>query len=311
MTCANNRVVGLDIIKCFAAILIVFLHWPVSNVVGQAVHMMARPAVPLFFMTTGYFFHGIISKGTQWKYMKKILQLTAYSYILYFLIYILYGSKIVFSRVSICIWLLTGQNAVGGHLWYLNTLILAVLLIVVLTKITSLQKLHWLIPILFAGNYIISCLDVPVCYYRNALFTGIPYIFLGNWIRVNNAKWTWSSKRFLFMAVMCFGLLFCEVMTYRMGGAIEHREHFLMLIPISIFVFVWGVKYEQESSNMIVDIISMMGRDYSQYIYVYHYTILGTIGMYISGLLQPIFAIILSIFFSYLHVSIKRHICLK
>lgn len=213
-----NRIIGLDIIKCFAAFLIVVLHWPVDNVFGQAVHMAARPGVPLFFMITGYFLNGTITKGGQWRYLKKILILTVYAYTLYTGIHLMKYGVMMPSWESIGVWLLTGKNAVGGHLWYLNALILAVLVIVGLTKITSLQKLHWLIPILFIGNYIISCFDVPAYYYRNALFTGIPYILLGDWIRTNIAKWSWTSRRYLSMVAMSFGLLFCEVMAYRMGG---------------------------------------------------------------------------------------------
>lgn len=313
MTNNNNRIVGLDILKCFASILVVFLHWTVSSVVGQVIHIMARVAVPLFFMITGYFIQSIFNKDAQWIYLRKIVLLAFYAYTLYVVFYFTLwdGEFSIPSSESLAIWVLTGDNHIGGHLWYLNALIVAVLVLVVVSKVTTLSRIYWTIPFLFGINYIISFLEVPSFYYRNFLFTGIPYILLGDWVKTHNDEFKCSPWRYFVMAFFFFLLLFVEIFCYHLEGLKVHREHFLMLIPICISLFIWALTLKPKQDNFFLNSLCYIGKNYSPYIYVYHCDILRFVGLSIIGFLQPIVAVIVSMLASSIHVIVKRLLCRK
>ena len=52
----------LDVIKLAAAFLVVFIHVPFRGIAGETVKLFSRVAVPVFFMTSGYFAYNNDSK---------------------------------------------------------------------------------------------------------------------------------------------------------------------------------------------------------------------------------------------------------
>ncbi len=47
---------GLDVLKCICAFLVVCIHAAFLGDVGKIVEVIARIAVPIFFMITGFFY---------------------------------------------------------------------------------------------------------------------------------------------------------------------------------------------------------------------------------------------------------------
>ena len=70
-------------------------------------------------------------------------------------------------------------------------------------------------------------------------------------------------------ALGSFGILMAEVFAYRMGGVKEHREHFVMLIPLSVCLFAGGLNFVSKKQSCLLDAIFSIGRNYSQYIYTF------------------------------------------
>lgn len=58
----RSRVDSIDILKAICAFLIVCIHVPFPGNIGEYVTTLARIAVPIFFMITGYFYSGVVKK---------------------------------------------------------------------------------------------------------------------------------------------------------------------------------------------------------------------------------------------------------
>ncbi len=61
----TNRVEGLDSLKAICAFMVVCIHAPFPGKAGEYIVMLSAIAVPIFFMITGYFWHGIAEKNKE------------------------------------------------------------------------------------------------------------------------------------------------------------------------------------------------------------------------------------------------------
>lgn len=64
-----NRNYTLDLLKLFSAFMIVLIHVPFYGEFGTAIKAVARFAVPVFFMTSGYFCYKNDTKKSQKRYL--------------------------------------------------------------------------------------------------------------------------------------------------------------------------------------------------------------------------------------------------
>lgn len=78
----GNRNHTLDVIKLIAAFFVVFIHVPFYGVVGEVVTLLARFAVPVFFMTSGFFCYENDNK-TILRKIKKLGQILIFTALLY------------------------------------------------------------------------------------------------------------------------------------------------------------------------------------------------------------------------------------
>lgn len=67
-----KRYEGLDILKVISAFLVVCIHASFPGEFGKNVASLARVAVPIFFMITGFFFDSIIERHREKTQLKKV-----------------------------------------------------------------------------------------------------------------------------------------------------------------------------------------------------------------------------------------------
>ena len=60
----KNRNLGVDILKFLCAFLVVMIHAPIPGV-SQYTTPIARIAVPIFFMITGYYYSNTVKSGKE------------------------------------------------------------------------------------------------------------------------------------------------------------------------------------------------------------------------------------------------------
>ena len=65
LTKPAQRNEGIDILICVAAFFVVCLHEWFLGEFGLYVHSVARFAVPVFLMITGYFYEGVVRRGRE------------------------------------------------------------------------------------------------------------------------------------------------------------------------------------------------------------------------------------------------------
>lgn len=263
-----QRNYSIDILKAVAALLVICIHTGYPSVLGDYLVAFCRISVPLFLLISGYYYQVIIDRKKITNYIKKILSLTFFSSIFYFIVF---DKKldylIVFRWDKMFIF---SFPIAGDHLWYLFSLINVLVILTVCNKIRD--KLYYLIPFLLVGNYILSFFP-KFWLYRNFLFTSLPYFLLGMFIYKYNKCFIAFLKKetFIYIFIGCLILQSLEVFLYKYFDLIYVRDHYLMTSMLAIVPFIYAIVAKKEKKN----ILSIIGEKYSACIYILHIFILS------------------------------------
>jgi surface polysaccharide O-acyltransferase-like enzyme len=142
LSAGTERLVAIDVIRVVAVLLVVTLHaepfrdlsYQINFVVTNGV---ARLAVPLFLITSGYFIASTMSSGRMKPWVLRVLKL----YVLWMMVYAPFWVPGLLDRENEAVFL--ARTLVIGyyHLWFLIALALAGL---VLFCLITLEKDRWL-----------------------------------------------------------------------------------------------------------------------------------------------------------------------
>ena len=196
----------LDQLKLILAVLIVGLHTNVLQEVSTAIayalnNGLARLAVPLFFMLSGYFL-AQRAHPKIWPWAKPILLL----YGLWQVVYLPFYTP----APTLAAWLSTWAFGYW-HLWYLNALLLAGGVVLWCYQRGWQRPLAYTVVPLYLVGCIIQYLQhyagltLPLESYRNALWFGLPFMVLGTWADTLAAQPTARLKRWLAGGLLLLG----------------------------------------------------------------------------------------------------------
>lgn len=323
MVTKSNRSCSVDFIKGVAALSIICLHCANNDAFDSIIHLVGRMAVPMFFIITGYYLPSMIKFGHLSRHIVKILKIILGGLVFYLPLYCLdaYLDGDFLEKLSLVIqwnslgWqFLYGKypfNVGAGHLWYLMAILYILCFILLFTKKYSVKKLYVLIPILFLIGYMISSFDFENnmrSYYHNYLFTGMPYVLLGSFIREQALGQQLTNRRLGVLLLLFSALYLAEIGFYVFTGLPARREHYLCIIPLVSIILVWAVKNPNFGNRSF---ITTIGRDYSIYIYVIHFYIVQKMwplfhGTSLDSKLQMLTSIALSLLAVYFYLFIKR-----
>lgn len=274
---SQHRTESFDILKFILAFLVVVIHTGFSGYIGGSILAFARVAVPLFFMITGYYIP-TMNTNKFGKHLKKILFLTITSTLFYLLIsYIksFCGTEVStdwvaekFNFKSICIWILFNESPYSGHLWYFYALLYVFLILYIFRRLKNIDCLYKILPILFLCNYLLSF--ASIFYYRNFLFTGLPYVLLGCLLRKHEEHLLnlFPKSSFLTIVFILFTLgLGFELLIYNWLGLSTYRDHYLFTLPMVVCIFLLVLQHPHYGAGSY---IALIGRKYSAYIYILH-----------------------------------------
>lgn len=201
-TPARNQT--MDLCKLLASFFVVFIHVPFPGQLGSTISCLARFAVPLFFMISGYFSYRTDSSRLRRRIVHiVVLNLAAIGVqILWNLFSILtYGGTLAdFSRTlyvswgDIAKWLVLNLNPFGGHLWYLGSIFTCYVVLWLYVRFfgdgeVSYQPLYLLGVCLLSLHFILGefsaglGLEIPYQLPRNALLLGLPIFTMGIFLR--------------------------------------------------------------------------------------------------------------------------------
>lgn len=339
MNAASNRVFGLDILKAICAFFVITIHAPFPGILGSCVIALARIAIPIFFMITGYFYSETQHRKNEFNQIKKMLMLCLLANTLYFLWGLLLnmfaGGQIAqylsntFSLKSIVKLLVLNESPFAGHLWYLGAILYVLIIVfflyrtfpkhadIVLMVVTPLL----LVTDLIFGKYSLLLLqrEYPFIRVRNFLCVGIPYFSIGFFLKEYDSVISKLRKNRLYLLVLtllfvCTTVLEKYLLNYFNLSA--PREHYLSTTFLSIVVFVIFTSPYWDNR---MPFLSSIGMKYSTNIYIIHpilITVLSTIlrrtpifGLY--SFCRPIvvfaLSILVSIFYYKFRTQIAKH----
>lgn len=315
MPAHSARNYALDLLKCFAALMVVFLHY--NKVEGgwgiyytEIVRSITRSAVPLFFMITGYYLPVLIEKGCLSRQIKKVLKLALGStlfYLAFRLVDAYFTSSVQewianhYTIGTLFSWIVLNDDPTGYHLWYLYALLYSLVFYTGLYRF-KLQRYISIIVIclllfVFVTNYI------GVAFARNYLL-GIPCIGCGVLVRQTNLNYR-KIRSFLFPASVI--LVVAEMLYTRFHLGLTF-DVYCFSIPLALCMLTWAVDNPSKGYGSIGTAIGMK---LSAYIYIFHVFVDNMIGYvldYDTAILQisrPFLVFVAATLFSYLYVKCK------
>lgn len=267
----KNKYAGIDFFRIPAALLVVAIHTSPLAVLNAGAdffltRVLARLAVPFFFMVTGQFILSdyILSKDMScqkrthakiWRYIRKMLLLYGVSILIYLPVGIYaghYKDLTVQSALRMLIF-----DGTFYHLWYFPACMIGVGIVCLLRRFLESRQVLFLTGLLylaglFGDSYFGIILKFPAIagiyeagfkiwsYTRNGLFLAPVFLMLGaiaseGYIKKESGKGkilpciTGFVCSFLFMTI--------EAFTLRHFGFQRHDSMYIMLVPSSFFLY--------------------------------------------------------------------------
>lgn len=207
MSNQKERNKKIDCIKLLAACFVVLIHIMFPGKLGITARSLARFAVPLFFCISGYYTYGI-KAGAIKKRIIYIIELQIVASVIYGLWgmwkHVVIKSnaplsyiKKVFSVRAAGMYVFDQVNPFATHLWYLAALMFCYIILMVYVVVATdeqgnidyknlyLIACSFFAVMIFMGSYLYidKKQDIHYSTFRNALFTGFPFVMLGIFLR--------------------------------------------------------------------------------------------------------------------------------
>lgn len=295
---------ALDIAKFISAFLVICIHCgPLLDVSETGnfvlVQIIARLAVPFFFVTSGFLFFRKIDLKREWNDYENKTKLKHYVvrlckiYLIWTILYLPFNYLLVadngISTMEILRYLrdffFTGSYY---HLWFLPALILAVYIVYLLLFFLGLQKTVWIGIVLYLlgmagnvyGDFILqlpligNVLDIYLKLFsttRNGLFFGVLFVVIGAIFAKRNF---YLKNRYVVLGMIVSAiLLFVECFLLRSYGFMNDlTSMYFMNIPCMFFIFLFLLRIQIKKRKVykVLRVLSLL-------IYVLHVMIINVV----------------------------------
>lgn len=273
-----SRASSLDVMKCFAAFCVVWIHY------GSGwLSPIVRCAVPIFFVITGYYYPMMVEKGQFWRHIRKLVVMVLCASALY-------GAMTLTSlirhdtlgewvshtfRLRHIVELIIFDNAMfGAHLWYFYAVLYGLFIFYLTDKWRLTKWLRYAVPLLFLVHFSRNFTSFPCTLVRNFLFMGLPCMMVGRSIRENRDKAIrfLSNERYFWVYTFGSLLLVCgEIWLISCSSADDSdrgvREMYIFTLPMFLPYFYWALRHPNFGEGSW---LATIGRKYSAYIYIFH-----------------------------------------
>lgn len=284
MKSVKKRYYQIDVMRFICAILVITVHtsalYSIGRIPGTVLSLVvARIAVPFFFITSGYFFYERFNnKGYIFEYLKRISLI----YLSSSLLYTILAYSFVKSR-SFSIELLIKNLLFDGlspSLWFLPTLILSIAIVsIFLKKNWTNQLIIFSILLYFLGligdsyygliegtqlKNVVDIYSRIFVYTRNGVCFGIPFISLGALINKHNIK---ERIKQVGVLTVIFSMIFAfESYTLITKNIPRDYNMYISLLFLVPCIFLLALK----SNKVVSERNSKLLRDMSLWIYCLH-----------------------------------------
>ena len=281
---------GFDILKSICAFLVVCIHAPFVGKFGGYFTALARIAVPIFFMITGFYYTKLVKEHKERKQLKKLFFLMLKANLFFFLINlfvvvigneenILSYLQKTFTVKALLKFLFFNESPFYSHLWYLGAILYVLIILIVCDRLHLRKFLYLLIPLLLVedlvfGKYslIIWGTEFPYILVRNFLFVGLPYFGIGMIISEKKEQLEhFIRKWWLYLGIIIFSVTTIverRVLIYYELNAT--RDHYISTTFLAITVFILFMMSFREKLNGFEIVFADIGKKYATSIYIVH-----------------------------------------
>ena len=268
----------LELIKLFAAYMVVFIHVSFYGELGVVVDGLSRFAVPFFFLVSGYYSYRINAEKIK-KRIVKILTLFIFSAICCAAFEIIVLLKYNTAELSIILnkfaELCTYVNlfvfnlpVISGHLWYLLAILYVYVIFYFVTKFHIKERVIFIVSLFLLVAHIVLGeglslfgITLPIPYVRNFALMGIPFFSLGLFVK----KYENRFKKLPNYMVFAFSLIGVveTVFSRCFFGSNEFfiGSLFILIALVCVFIKCADIKYPAFLTSL---------EGCSTYIYVFH-----------------------------------------
>lgn len=218
----------LNVWKGIAAFAVVLIHCTLPGVPGEIIKGIARFAVPLFFLISGYFAYGredAVLRRREIHILRLYVGAVAVYYLWAAIRYFL--SQRTFAQMGAELFpdggrtvsdlLLFNRTAMAPHLWFMGALVYCYLFYRLLARKRLEERGYLLIPVLLAANLLLgegrglTGIAVPVRWIRSFWLTGFPFFLWGSWFACREKQGGLQLHRGAGMALVAGGMLLSSV----------------------------------------------------------------------------------------------------
>lgn len=285
MNTDSKRLYSLDALKTIAAYLVVFQHACGSGVISEYILALARIAVPLFMVITGYFYEDTANHGNESKQIIKFTKIAIGMCLFYFSVDICWNLLtnniteylIQYTKATTWVNFFVFNDPVPADLsWYMWAMIYVLVFIYALPKLYKSKKIRRILIFvciavsLVFGKYSILFFGkefLPI-YTRNAWTIGLPYFLLGIEIKEQAEQIRKIERRKVAGLVLLFAVLNIlerSILVYCNINAA--RDSYICTTFLAVAVFVLFLSFSNMSPN---NVLVKFGSKYSLALYVIH-----------------------------------------
>ena len=218
----------LNVWKGIAAFAVVLIHCTLPGVPGEIIKGIARFAVPLFFLISGYFAYGredAVLRRREIHILRLYVGAVAVYYLWAAIRYFL--SQRTFAQMGAELFpdggrtvsdlLLFNRTAMAPHLWFMGALVYCYLFYRLLARKRLEERAYLLIPVLLAANLLLgegrglTGIAVPVRWIRSFWLTGFPFFLWGSWFACREKQGELRLHRGAGMALVAAGMILSSV----------------------------------------------------------------------------------------------------
>lgn len=218
----------LNVWKGIAAFAVVLIHCTLPGVPGEIIKGIARFAVPLFFLISGYFAYGredAVLRRREIHILRLYVGAVAVYYLWAAIRYFL--SQRTFAQMGAELFpdggrtvsdlLFFNRTAMAPHLWFMGALMYCYLFYRLLARKRLEERAYLLIPVLLAANLLLgegrglTGIAVPVRWIRSFWLTGFPFFLWGSWFACREKQGRLQLHRGAGMALVAGGMLLSSV----------------------------------------------------------------------------------------------------
>lgn len=218
----------LNVWKGIAAFAVVLIHCTLPGVPGEIIKGIARFAVPLFFLISGYFAYGredAVLRRREIHILRLYVGAVAVYYLWAAIRYFL--SQRTFAQMGAELFpdggrtvsdlLFFNRTAMAPHLWFMGALVYCYLFYRLLARKRLEERAYLLIPVLLAANLLLgegrglTGIAVPVRWIRSFWLTGFPFFLWGSWFACREKQGRLQLHRGAGMALVAGGMLLSSV----------------------------------------------------------------------------------------------------